>query len=327
MSEIPLSPERSGDLSALGIADRNDPSVEIFGDPEEEAQATAAEPTEAPEEEPEAQEVQAEEPEPAEGEEKSGLELLIEQEAAPVEESSVESRMREIELENARLKAGIEAREQERLQQEEARVRALATPKPAEQAPADYLNNPAVQAVLRQVREEQPEQYEQTLIDLATQQMDKKLEEKERLMTERLQTMERERQEQERNVQVKQVIESTLSEIGAEGGLYADLVADWNSRRMDSFVGKKMMETPQMFWSAEGVRDAVQSLESRLRHQLEMKKAGPSTGTGVVTSAGTGVASTRGVEMNEKPKHQTPEDEYADRMFNTSRAEKLEFFG
>ena len=318
----PLNPVVEGDLGAFGIADRNPISVET-PEPVEEAQATAAETVEEVEEAPE---VQAE-PEPAEGEEKSGLELLIEQEVAPVEESSVEVRMREIELENARLKAGIEAREQERLRQEEARVRALATPKPTEQAPADYLNNPAVQAVLRQVRDEQPEQYEQTLIDLATQQMDKKLEEKERLMTERLQTMERERQEQERNAQVKQVIESTLSEIGAEGGLYADLIADWNSRRMDSFVGKKMMETPQMFWSAEGVRDAVQSLESRLRHQLEMKKAGPSTGTGVVASAGTGVASTRGVEMNEKPKETTPEDEYSDRMFNSSRNEKIEFLG
>ena len=319
----PLNPQVEGDLGAFGIADRNPISVET-PEPVEEAQATAAETVEEVEEAPE---VQAE-PEPAEGEEKSGLELLIEQEVAPVEESSVESRMREIELENARLKAGIEAREQERLRQEEARVRALATPKPAEEDPTDYLKNPAVQAVLRQVREEQPEQYEQTLIDLATQQMDKKLEEKERLMTERLQTMERERQEQERNLQVKQGIESTLSEMGAEGGLYADLVADWKARRMDSFVGKKMMETPQMFYTPQGVRDAVQSLESSLRHQIKTKKTGASTGAGVVTSAGAGVASTRGVDMNEKPEEQSAEDAYADSIVNAGGGRKnLEFLG
>lgn len=319
----PLNPVVEGDLGAFGIADRNPISVET-PDPVEEAQATAAETVEEVKEE--APEVRAE-PEPAEGE-KSGLELLIEQEAAPpVEESSAEAKYHALELELAKERSAREAVERERLRQEEARVRALATPKPAEEGSEDYLKNPAVQAVLRQIRDEQPEQYEQTLIDLATQQMDKKLAEKEKLFTDRLQAIERERQEQERNVRVRQGIESTLSEMGAEGGLYADLVADWKTRRMDSFVGQKMMETPQMFYTPQGVRDAVQSLESKLRHQIKTRKTGASTGAGVVASAGSGVASTRGVEMNEKPKNQTPEDEYADRMFNTSRANKLEFFG
>lgn len=301
----PLNPVVEGDLGAFGIADRNPISVET-PEPVEEAQATVAE--EAPEE----------------GEEKPILSQLIEEEAP---EETEESELHKARMEILRLQREKEEALQERLRIAEERVLTQTAPKPEPEPTVDYLKNPAVQAVLRQIREEQPEQYEQTLIDLATQQMNRTLEEKEQFFNAELQKLKDERHLEARNAQVKQVIESTLSDIGKEGGLYSELVDDWKSRRMESFVGKKMMENPTLFYSEQGVRDAVQSLESQLRHQIEVKKAGPSTRAGVATSAGTGVASTRGIDMNEKLDEKTPEEEYADRMFNTRRSEKLEFFG
>ena len=315
----PLNPVVEGDLGAFGIADRNPISVET-PEPVEEAQATEAE--EAPEEE--QPEVQAK-PEPEEGEEKPILSQLIEEEAP---EEAEESELHKARMEILRLQREKEEALQERLRIAEERVLTQTEPKPEPEPPIDYLKNPAVQAVLRQVREEQPEQYEQTLIDLATQQMNRSLEEKEKAFSAELQRLRDERQLEARNAQVKQVIESTLSDIGKEGGLYSELVDDWKSRRMESFVGKKMMENPTLFYSEQGVRDAVQSLESQLRHQIEVKKSGPSTRAGVATSAGTGVASTRGINMNENPSEKTPEEEYLDGIERAGRRSKnLEFFG
>ena len=316
----PLNPQVEGDLGALGISDRNPISVEE-PEPVEEAQATAAEEVVAsePQVEPE---VQAE-PEQAEGEE-SSLITLIEQEAAPVAETPDELQAAREEI--ARLKGAAE--ERERLAEAEKRVLALTEPKaPAQDEPTNYMSSPAVQAVLRQVRDESPEQYEQTLVDLAKAEMRQEIEAKERQFTERITQMEQQRQQEAQQAQVRQVIETTLTDISKEGGLYAELVDDWKTRRMDSFVGKKMMETPGMFYSEQGVRDAVMSLESKLRHQMATKKSGVGTQAGVVASAGTGVASTRGVSMQDKPKKVSPEDEYTDRIFNARRAAKIEFLG
>lgn len=326
MAENPLDPQRTGDLSALGISDRNDPGAEIYGPEEEEAQATAAEEqAEEPVKEAPVPEEPAEEPQ-----EEPTLSQLIELEKEP-EEKAEEDRVArlEAEIEKLRKEREEDMRERLRLAEEQVRLKAQSPDPSPEQPTESYLGRPAVQAMLRQIRDENPDQYEQTLIELA------KAETREETKSllggyeAKLQEIEKKSQEAQRQVATRQVIENTIEGVKAQGGMLAELVDDWHTRREGSFIYQMMMENPAPFVNGDqrGIRDAVYALESRLRHKLSQGSGAGGQSTGVVSSAGSGVASTRGVQMNEKPRQKTPEEEYADRMFNTSRAEKLEFFG
>ena len=313
-----LNPDRPGDLAALGISDRNPFSVE---EPvqEEAAQATAAE-EEAPVEEPQ-EEVQAQETEQAEDEPKSILAQLAEQEEKPVSDESELTRLRQDKL---RLEAALQER---RLDAERSiRDRAEAVTKPEE--PESYLQSPVVQQTLRHIREENPEQYEQTLIELAKAEYAKVADAKEKAVIDRLDQYEKDRSEADQRTVVKQGINTALGKMRAEGGLHAELVEEFQERGMDSHIGRKMQQSPGMFYSEQGTEDAVRSLESKLRSQIARAKH-PETEQavqGVVTSAGAGVASTRGVNLNEKPIKKSPEDEYRDSFTGASRGgASLEF--
>jgi len=315
----PLNPQVEGDLSALGISDRNPISVEE-PTPVEEAQATAAE--EPQEEVP----VQAE-PEPAEDEPKSVLAQLDEQEAAPVEESSLQA---ELDRERqARASAEAALRERRRIAEEEIRT-AAPTPEPAKEEPESYLNSPYVQQTLQAVRENHPEQYEQTLIEIAKAEFAKEVEAKEMALRAELDKVRQESQQREANASAEQGIKSAFSKIKAESGLGAELVDELYSKGYDdSHLGRMMAAEPGRFQTERGTEEAIRILESRLNAKIRQAQQREPTAAvqGAVVSAGTGVASTRGIAMNEKPKEVSPEDDYADRMFNTSRANKIEFLG
>jgi hypothetical protein len=108
-----------------------------------------------------------------------------------------------------------------------------------------------------------------------------------------------------------------------------ELVEEFEANGMNSHIGRKMQEAPQMFYSPQGTEDAVRSLESKLRSKIAHAQRPESRAVvqGAAVSAGTGGASTRGIDMDVEPNQKTPEEEYVDRMFNTSRSNKLEFFG
>jgi hypothetical protein len=316
MSDV-LNPERTGDLSALGISDRNPFSVE---EPvqEEEAQATAAV-EEAPVEEPVEVPVQAE-PEPAADVEPSILSQLEE----PKPEVSEQSEVTRLQQENLQLNAAL--RERRAIAEED--IRNAAKVPEATKEPESYLNSPYVQQTLRAVREENPEQYEQTLIEIAKAEMMKEVEAKEKQVMDRLNQTESTRQEAEQRTIVKQGIETAFGKVRAEGGLYAELVQEFQDRGMDSHIGRKMQQTPDMFYTETGAEDAVRSLESRLRSRIaQAQQAEKATVVqGAVTSAGSGVASTRGVNLNEKTEQKSPEDEYLDSFTGATRGgSALEF--
>ena len=312
-----LNPDRPGDVTALGFTSKNPPSEDIPVQ-EEAAQATAAE-EEVPEEEPK-EEVQAQEAEPAEDESKSILSQLAEQE--PV--VPVVPEVTRLQQENLRLEAAL----RERRQVAEDQIRAAAAAPAQVEEPESYLKSPYVQQTLRHIREEQPEQYEQTLIEIAKAEFAKEVEAREKAHIERMDKSDQQGQEATQRAAVKQGISTALNEIRAEGGLHAELVEEFELRGMDSHIGRKMQEVPQMFYSQQGTEDAVRSLESKLRSQIARAKHPEQAQAvqGTVTSAGTGVASTRGVNLNEKPVKKSPEDEYLDSFTGASRGgASLEF--
>jgi hypothetical protein len=318
----PLNPKVDGDLAALGISDRNDPGAEIYGDLEEEAQATAAEETEAPEPQ---EEVQTPEPEKAEDPEEKPLLAQLEDLGQPEQTASEESEIDRLRREKIELEAAL--RERRRIAEDEIR-NAVPKEEPKEDT-EPYLNSPVVQQTLRAIRDENPEQYEQTLIELAKAEMLREVEAKEQALIARLEKAEMSAQEAQQRDTVKQGINSALTTMRAEGGLMTELVEEFEANGMNSHIGRKMQEAPQMFYSPQGTEDAVRSLESKLRSKIAHAQRPESRAVvqGAAVSAGTGGASTRGIDMDVEPNQKTPEEEYVDRMFNTSRSNKLEFFG
>jgi len=314
MPDNPLEVTETGDVTALGFSDRNNPSEDIYG-PEAEAQAPAAE--EVVEVEPE---VQAE-PEKAEGDESLLAQVPEDKAETPSEESEI-SRLRAKNL-------GLEAALLERQKVAEEQIRAAATPETPPDKPESFLDSPYVQQSLKAVQEENPEQYQSMLVEIAKADLARDIDAREKALIDRIEQSERVATEATQRAAVKQGIETAFNKVRAEGGLSAELVGEFQERGMDSHIGREMQTRPELFYSEQGAEDAVRILESKLRASIESAKhQEPSRAVqGTVTSAGTGAASTRGVTMDEKPIPKSTEEEYADRMFNTSRGNKIEFLG
>jgi hypothetical protein len=320
-----LNPDRPGDLAALGISDRNPISVE---EPvqEETAQATAAEEVEAPVEAPveEAQvEVQAQETEQAEDDQPKSIlsQLETQEEVQPVSDESELARLRQentrLQQDNVRKDAALIERRQ--IAEDQIRAAAAQPTPPAE--PERYIDNQFVKQTLQSIQEEHPEQLPQAIAQVVAEDIGKTFEVREKALIDRIDKSDTERREAEQRATVKQGISTALNEIKAEGGLHAELVDEFELRGMDSHIGRKMQDTPGMFYSQQGTEDAVRSLESKLRSQIRRAKHPEQEQAvqGTVTSAGTGVASTRGVNLNEKPIVKSPEDEYLDTFTNARR--------
>ena len=307
----PLDPDRPGDLAALGISDRNPASEEML-EQDEEAQVTAAE-EEVVEEAPE---VEAEEPEQAEGEER--ILAQLEEEVVAKEKPSVEAELQRLRQEKLALEAAL----RERRAIAEERIKAAAETPKQEQEPESYLKSPYVQQTLRAIRDENPEQYEQTLIEIAKAEFQKELEQREKVYAERLSQIEKQGQEAATRTTVKQGIEAAFNKVRADGGLYAELVEEFQEKGIEgSHIGRMMMNEPERFYTQKGAEEAVLVLESRLRSQIARakRKEPDRVVQGVVASAGSGVASTRGVNLNEKPIKKSQEDEYLDSFMGANR--------
>jgi len=298
----PLNPrDPEGDLSVFGASEKLIlPVEEIEG--EEEAQVTAAEP-ETPEKTPEPS---AEEAQPAE-EEPSILETALK-----AVKPSDESEMTKLRQENARLTGMLEGR----LGALEDQVR---TPEPEPKEEEDYYNSPAVQGVLHRIREENPEQYESTLIRIAEKRMEDRLEKRFGSMEKKLETEKQEKQLQDQAASLQSGIRGVLTKIKSEGGVPAQIIEDFDTRQVNSFLWKKFQTNQYLALAGEdGIRAAINGVERELRERpqpSEQSTVEPS----VEASAGGGQASTRGVNLGEKPDKKTPEDEIADEIMGIPR--------
>ena len=322
----PLSPERTGDLSELGLQPHPTTPFDEMAAMEEEAQATtAAEPTipepEAPQaEEPEAQ-VQTEAEPVEEAQEESILQAILkqkEQESKPSETSILQ--------ENARLKGLLDGRLQAVEEQIKQRTAPVEEPKPDVQE--SLIDSAPVRQVLAHLKEEDPAEYEAALVRVAKEEAVREMQAKYEALEQRFVQDEQQKQKQQEAMTSLQVINHALVDIERKGGLEAELIQQLRADPQHSYLGAKFGQSPGILASKEGIQKAVEDVAAQLKSQYEAQQSrAVQVSPTVEASAGGGNPSTRGVSLGEKPKQMSEEDQIvANMMAAGNRTKALDFF-
>jgi len=309
----PLSPERPGDLAEFGVSGRPTAPLDEIPETQEEAPTEEVkEPAIMFAEEETSEEEVAKEPEPS----------LVES-ALAAEKQTEESEVTRLRQENSRLtqdNARKDGELQGRLGALEAQLRAP-EPEPEEE---DIYNSPAVHGLLRQMQEDDPEKVLPTFLRISEAKTAKMIEKEVNAVKAEYEKREQEKQTQELANRYQQGIRQALADIKAEGGVSAQIIEDFETRQDQSFLYQRMQKNPKILEAGQdGIRGAIVGIERELRsRQVQQSDAAGS----IEASAGGGNASTRGVNLGEKPKQKSEEDKIADSIMDASfRLKKLEF--
>lgn len=319
----PLVPERPGSLAELGVQPHPVTPLDEMAELEEMAQASTAEESAIPEPEapppempPEDQaEPEAEPVEEVQAQE-SILKSIIQQDAAPPEESEI-TRLRQ---ENARLEGLVEGR----LQGLENQIRQAAPDEePKETVEEDLIHSAPVRQVLSHLREEDPAEYEAALVRIAEEQATRKFDARFKAL-EDAQIQEKQLQQQQTQAQTTlHGINNVLVDIEGKGGLEAELIQQLRASPQQSYLGAKFGANPGILASPEGIRMAVADVSAELQSRYEAQQSNAAqVSPSVEASAGGGGPSTRGVSLGEKPTEKTPEEQIVDDMMSVGHRTK-----
>lgn len=243
-------------------------------------------------------------------------------------QAALAEKKRDEESENTRLRQELAEMRGElkgRLEAAEQQIR-QSTPVTEPEPEESIWKTPAVKGMLREIQEEDPDKVLPAAMSVMEKQLEEKLTEYRAEVQKTLETEKAKLQSDKLAEQMIGSVHQVLAKIKSEGGVSAEIVDDFYTRRNESFLGKRLSQNRNIVLAGEdGLRGAVVGIEAELRRQPQQST--PASVEPVSQeSAGSGGASTRGVQLGEKPNKKTPEEQIADDMMNVGkRTSKIPF--
>ena len=318
-NEANLIPQVEGDLASLGLGSNFPTSAEEQANvdagmesTEQVEQVEVAPESSMPSEfetEPEAVEAAPEEAEP----EQSLLEQYhssLNQESSPRSEVPEESEVSRLRQQVSRMEGELQARSQ----QLDTMISGGQQPA-AKQPEVNEAFDPAVQAMLNKIQEEAPEKLPSAVAMVASQIAQRQVQQEVGKVREEFRAAQAKTQQNEQTLQFRQQFHSGLDSAKDKlGGVYPEVVEDYNKNRENSLLFKKLVDNPYLLTSPEDAVKAV-GADISLWNQVGGKPAPvqQKVTEGSSSTAVTGGASQRGISLNE-PKPEGKSD--AEQLFD-----------
>jgi phosphoribosyl-ATP pyrophosphohydrolase len=181
--------------------------------------------------------------------------------------------------------------------------------------------DPAVQAMLNKIQEEAPEKLPSAVAMVASQIAQKQVQAEVAKVRQEFQQAQEQSQTNEQTLQFRQQFHSGLDSAKEKlGGVYAEVVEDYEKNKENSLLFRKLTDNPYLLTSPEEAVKAV-GVDIQMWKQVGSQQAPvqQAAAEGSSTTAVTGEASERGISLNE-PKPEAPDE--AQQLFDLVKGAK-----
>jgi len=317
-----MFPDAQGDLGSLGFNEVTSPAEkanlevgvesedqESFEEiPPEQSMPSQPEPVEQVEATAEA-EPGTEEPQSLIDQYRQSLDSSPEGESSPRSEHGEESELSRLRQQVSRMEGELKAR----AEQLDRAITGQQEAKPQAKSPA---LDPAVVSMLHRIQEEAPEKLPEALATVADYVAEQKVESKVAELNKKFEAYENKTSQTEQTLQFRQQFNAGLEQAkGNLGGVYAEVVEDFNRNQENSLLFRKLVDNPYLLGSpveaVKAVGTDIQLWKSVPKQDAPAQQSEPG---GSAQTAVSGSASERGLSINE-PKPEAPDE--AEVLFNS----------